>query len=179
MERASKTEEKSFSNKQVKNIFDIKKILIVVAVIATVILLIVFVCLYRHISKIAQPVEANGFKQVEDETLTKQSVEGDVTVFDQEGSSSEENTPVVEVSKKQNLEIEAKETVWVMVDIDGRTAYEGTLSKGSKKIWEADKSFTLKLGYVPGVKVFFNGEPVDVISGAVQDVNTVVLKKKQ
>jgi cytoskeletal protein RodZ len=182
MERASKAEEKSFSNfsnKQVKNIFDIKKILIVVTAIVPAVLLIVFVCLYRHISRIAQPGEANVFRQFEDESLTKQSVEGKVAVFEQEGSSSEENTPVVEVSTKQNLEVEAKETVWVMVDIDGRTAYEGTLSKGIKKIWEADKSFTLKLGYVPGVKVFFNGEPVDVISGAVQDVNTVVLNKKQ
>ncbi|MDR3196217.1 MAG: DUF4115 domain-containing protein [Endomicrobium sp.] len=84
----------------------------------------------------------------------------------------------VEVSAKQNLEIEAKETVWIRVDIDGKTAYEGTLSKGGKKMWEADKSVTLKVGYAPGVKVSFNGKLVDVVSGAVQDVNTVVLKKK-
>ncbi|MDR2251689.1 MAG: DUF4115 domain-containing protein [Endomicrobium sp.] len=45
-------------------------------------------------------------------------------------------------------------------------------------MWEADNSFTLKLGYAPGVKVFFNGESVDVVSGTVQDINTIVLKKK-
>jgi hypothetical protein len=44
-------------------------------------------------------------------------------------------------------------------------------------MWEADNSFTLKLGHAPGVKVFFNGESIDVASGAAQDVNTIVFKE--
>ncbi|MDR3306915.1 MAG: DUF4115 domain-containing protein [Endomicrobium sp.] len=177
IERASKSEDPSFSE-DCKNIFCTKKIFIVVAAIVAAALLIVFVCLYKYMSKIVQPVEVDGFKQVEDETLPKQTVENEVVVTEQDGSYSEENVQVVEVSAKQNLEIEAKETVWIRVDIDDKTAYEGTLSKGGKKMWEADKSVTLKVGYAPGVKVSFNGKLVDVVSGAVQDVNTVVLKKK-
>jgi hypothetical protein len=129
-------------------------------------------------SKIAQAVESDNFKQIECESLLKEKIEDDATVMEQDEPYSEEKIPNAEASTRQNLEIEAKETVWIKVDIDGKAVYEGTLLKGGKKMWEANNSFTLKLGYAPGVKVFFNGESVDVVSGAVQDVNTIILKKK-
>jgi hypothetical protein len=109
-------------------------------------------------SKIAQTIESDNFKQVEYESLQKQKIEDDVAVMEQDEPYSEEKGPDVEASIRQNLEIEAKETVWIKVDIDGKTVYEGTVLKVGKKMWEADNSFTLKVGYAPGVKVFFNGE---------------------
>ncbi|MDR2427625.1 MAG: DUF4115 domain-containing protein [Endomicrobium sp.] len=177
IERSPKSEEVSFCAVE-KNIFNTKKIFIVVVAIIAVALLIIFVCLYRNMSKIAQAVESDNFKQIECESLLKEKIEDDATVMEQDEPYSEEKIPNAEASTRQNLEIEAKETVWIKVDIDGKAVYEGTLLKGGKKMWEANNSFTLKLGYAPGVKVFFNGESVDVVSGAVQDVNTIILKKK-
>jgi cytoskeletal protein RodZ len=177
IERTPKLEEESFCAVE-KNTFNTKKIFIVVVAVIVIALLIIFVCLYRNMSKIAQTLESDNFKQVEYESLQKQKIEDDVAVMEQDEPYSEEKIPDVEASIKQNLEIEAKETVWIKVDIDGKTVYEGTLLKGGKKMWEADNSFTLKVGYAPGVKVFFNGESIDVVSGAAQDVNTIVLKKK-
>jgi len=173
IERSPKSEEVSFCAVE-KNIFNTKKIFIVVVAIIAVALLIIFVCLYRNMSKIAQAVESD----IEYESLQKQKIEENTTVMEQDEPYSEEKIPDAEVSTRQNLEIEAKETVWIKVDIDGKAVYEGTLLKGGKKMWEANNSFTLKLGYAPGVKVFFNGESVDVVSGAVQDVNTIILNKK-
>ncbi|MDR1434388.1 helix-turn-helix domain-containing protein [Candidatus Endomicrobiellum devescovinae] len=177
IERSPKSEEVSFCAVE-KNIFNTKKIFIVVVAIIAVALLIIFVCLYRNMSKIAQAVESDNFKQIECESLPKEKIEDDATVMEQDEPYSEEKIPNAEASTRQNLEIEAKETVWIKVDIDGKAVYEGTLLKGGKKMWEVNNSFTLKLGYAPGVKVFFNGESVDVVSGAVQDVNTIILKKK-
>jgi cytoskeletal protein RodZ len=79
---------------------------------------------------------------------------------------------------KQKLVIETIADVWIKIDSDGSTVFEGTVVKDSKKSWEADKCFELKIGYVPGVKIFFNGEQIDVVSGAVRDVNTVILERQ-
>ncbi|MDR1086651.1 MAG: DUF4115 domain-containing protein [Endomicrobium sp.] len=179
-EQASKLEKVSFPDtlvNQHKNSFYKKRILIAGLVIIFLVLLAAFIYLYINISKVVEPIETDSFKQVEVENEESVSREDNTVILEQEKSLIEENVPKTEIPAKQSLKIEAKENVWIRVDIDGRMAYEGTLSKGSRKIWEADKSFTLKLGYAPGVKVFFNDEDVDVVSGAVQDINTVVLKK--
>lgn len=80
--------------------------------------------------------------------------------------------------QKQTLVIDAVENVWVKVDGDGKEAFQGTMVKGTKKIWTAEKEFTVKVGYTPGVDVYFNGIEIDVDKGAVQDVNTLVLKRQ-
>ncbi len=91
--------------------------------------------------------------------------------------------PVAAVEKqqpvKQSLHIEAVENVWIKVDADGKEVFQGTLIKGSGRDWQSDDSFTVRIGYTPGIKMSFNGETVDVIKGSVQDVNTVVLKRHQ
>ncbi|MDR3125114.1 MAG: DUF4115 domain-containing protein [Endomicrobium sp.] len=79
-------------------------------------------------------------------------------------------------SNKQKIEIIAKENVWIRLDKDGKTVYEGILNKGQRKVWDANKKFMLKMGYAPGLKVFFNGQEVDVAKNSVQDVNTIVLE---
>ena len=82
------------------------------------------------------------------------------------------------VLQKQKLSIQAVSNVWIKVDGDNRGLYEGTLLKGEEKTWKADNVFNLRVGYTPGVKVFFNDEEVDVISGSVQDVNTIVFQRQ-
>ncbi len=79
---------------------------------------------------------------------------------------------------KQKLSVEAVADAWIKIYSDGSPVFEGTVVKDSKNSWEADKCFELKIGYVPGVKIFFNGEQVDVVSGAIRDVNTVILERQ-
>ncbi|MDR1695865.1 MAG: DUF4115 domain-containing protein [Endomicrobium sp.] len=82
------------------------------------------------------------------------------------------------VPSRQKLLVRAVENVWIKVDSDTRGLYEGTLLKGEERTWQTNNGFNLKIGYTPGVKVFFNDEEVDVISGSVQDVNTLALKRQ-
>lgn len=81
-------------------------------------------------------------------------------------------------NEKQDLEIVAVENVWIKVEGDGRELFQGTIVKGTKKTWKANDDFVVKIGYTPGVDVFFNGTEVDIDKGAVQDVNTLVLKRQ-
>ncbi|MCL2144211.1 MAG: DUF4115 domain-containing protein [Endomicrobia bacterium] len=85
---------------------------------------------------------------------------------------------VKQQNDKQELEIIAIENVWIRVEGDGREFFQGTIVKGTKKTWKANDEFNVKIGYTPGVDVFFNGIKIDVDAGAVQDVNTVVLKRQ-
>jgi hypothetical protein len=79
---------------------------------------------------------------------------------------------------KQKLSIEATSDVWLKVEADNKNVFEGTIVSGTRKSWDTNTIFTLKIGYAPGIKVFFNGKPIDVVSTAVDDVNTVILKKQ-
>ncbi|MCL2335123.1 MAG: DUF4115 domain-containing protein, partial [Endomicrobia bacterium] len=65
--------------------------------------------------------------------------------------------------EKPKLAIEAVENVWIKVEVDNREVFQGTVIKGDKKEWLADLQFNLKIGYTPGIKVFFDNEPVDVV----------------
>ena len=84
-------------------------------------------------------------------------------------------TPIAE---KQKLTIEATQGVWLKIDADGKEVFEGIMRAGDKQDWTADNKFNIRIGYTPGVNVFFNGNQVDVQKGAIQDVNTVILKKQ-
>jgi cytoskeletal protein RodZ len=144
---------------------DIKKLLIGVTSVIVVALFLFFIYMQKHISNIPS------FGEI---PLQNDRV-NDQNEFEKE--VSQESSLVADI--KQKLDVEAKSTVWIKVDCDNVTVYEGIITKGNKKSWEADKSFTLKIGYVPGVKVIFNGDKVDVLTGAVRDVNTIVLKRQQ
>jgi cytoskeletal protein RodZ len=81
-------------------------------------------------------------------------------------------------NSKQKLVVKAVADTWIKIDSDGSPVFEGIVVKGSKNSWEADECFELKIGYVPGVKIFFNGEQVDIVSGAVRSVNTIILERQ-
>lgn len=96
-------------------------------------------------------------------------------------SASSENSSAALKSQpeKQELVIDAVENVWIMVEGDGKEVFQGTMIKGTKKSWKANDEFVVKIGYTPGVAVFFNGAAIDVDKDAVQDVNTLVLKRQR
>jgi cytoskeletal protein RodZ len=184
-----------------KNSNDIKKVLIILGILLAVILVVLIIFFYKKALNI-DPEYKNfeAVKSVEDRDTVydkgeKLSVDQakDYVVRVEEGKSKKEcrqkheiDTMLVEnrqqiensasPNKQQEIEIIANETVWIRLNKDGRTIYEGNLDKGQRKVWEADKSFTLKVGYAPGLKVFFNGQEIDIVKNAVQDVNTVVLE---
>lgn len=149
---------------------NIKKLLIGFTSVIVVALFLFFIYMQKHISNVPSSAEIIEEIQLQNNKISDQNeVKKNLL---QEGKK-----PVANI--KQKLDVEAKSTVWLKVNCGNVTVYEGIVTKGNKKSWEADESFTLTVGYAPGVNVFFNGDKVDVLRGAVQDVNTIVLKKQQ
>ncbi|MDR3256734.1 MAG: DUF4115 domain-containing protein [Endomicrobium sp.] len=178
LEKESVEKEKSLTagNEFIKKLFQkgkvsVKKLLIMFTIV--VVLLVLFLYINKNMStnvsssiETLQQTEMSELKVLDDKNTTEETV---VVVKEEKNK--------VPINTKQELVVEALSNVWIKINSDGRTIFEGTVFKDNKKSWKANKSFTLKTGYAPGLKVFFNGNQVDIVSGAVQDVNTIVLKK--
>jgi cytoskeletal protein RodZ len=149
-----------------KNSDDIKKVLIVLGILLTVILIILIMFFNKKVVSIDN--ESKNFESLKSVEVIQNEKDEKLPINQAENSISS--------NKQQEIEIAANETVWIKLDKDGKTVYEGNLNKGQKKIWRANESFRLKTGYASGIKVFFNGQEIDVAKNAVQDVNTIVLK---
>jgi cytoskeletal protein RodZ len=59
------------------------------------------------------------------------------------------------------LLLEAVEPSWVEVMIDNNTSREALLQPGEKIRWEAQERFLLTLGNAGGIKVIYNGQPLE------------------
>jgi cytoskeletal protein RodZ len=79
---------------------------------------------------------------------------------------------------KQRLYIKALANTWIKIVADNRNVFDGTITKYFE--CKADNDFTIKIGNVDTVKVYFNGTLVDITSGTVSKnkVRTIKLSKK-
>lgn len=77
--------------------------------------------------------------------------------------------------KRLRLSVKITETSWVKILADNEVLFEGTLLEGSEKAWSARERFYLVVGYAPGVQAMLNGKKIDVMKGARQDINQLLL----
>jgi cytoskeletal protein RodZ len=54
------------------------------------------------------------------------------------------------------VEIKVKDDCWVKVIADGKTQFEGMLTRGNHRIWQADRALTVRAGNAGGVYVAVN-----------------------
>ncbi|MBD2035735.1 helix-turn-helix domain-containing protein [Leptolyngbya sp. FACHB-321] len=80
--------------------------------------------------------------------------------------------PTVVSPKSVRIGLTMTSQSWVRIVVDGKTDFEGVLSEGTQRAWEADKQLVLRAGNAGGVMVSLNeglpkplGEP-----GAVEEV---------
>jgi hypothetical protein len=76
--------------------------------------------------------------------------------------------PLVKPAVKRGLSIHLTEASWLRVDVDGVTAYEGTLPAGAAKSF-LGKSAVVRVGNAGGVQIAVNGKAVGPL-GASGDV---------
>jgi hypothetical protein len=55
--------------------------------------------------------------------------------------------------------LQATALVWTRIGVDGRTAYEGTLTAGSRRTFTGRRVIDLHLGNAGGVQLTVNGTP--------------------
>lgn len=70
------------------------------------------------------------------------------------------------------LEAQAAESVWLRVSADGEMIFMGILSAGQSRSWQAKDSFQVKIGYIPGIRLKLNNQPVDLsrLTGEVAEI---------
>jgi cytoskeletal protein RodZ len=83
-------------------------------------------------------------------------------------SSRGQNKP----DKPVVVNITVKDETWVMVTVDGKKDFEGTLTKGTHRTWAADQQLTILTGNAGGVMVAFKDEKAKQLGkpGQVQKV---------
>ena len=71
-----------------------------------------------------------------------------------------------------NVKMVAKEDSWVRIVVDGKTEYEGILTKGSEQEWTAKKELTIRAGNAGGLLISVNENAPKQIgeSGQVEEV---------
>ncbi|MDD5687673.1 MAG: DUF4115 domain-containing protein [Elusimicrobia bacterium] len=75
-----------------------------------------------------------------------------------------EKTETVEQQavKKNQLEIRTSENVWIRVRDGENPVFEGIMPPNTVKIFESSERFSLRIGNMVGIAVFFNGAPVEL-----------------
>lgn len=72
--------------------------------------------------------------------------------------------------------IDLQERCWLKVMVDGKSAFEGTLPKGTKRQWTGDRQVTIRAGNAGGVAISFNNEQQKVLGapGQVEEITYTV-----
>jgi eukaryotic-like serine/threonine-protein kinase len=65
----------------------------------------------------------------------------------------------VAAAPQVTVTLQAKALVWTRIGVDGRTAYEGTLTAGSRRTFTGRRVIDLHLGNAGGVQLTVNGTP--------------------
>ena len=63
-------------------------------------------------------------------------------------------------SHRQTLEVHAHDTTWLRVITDGTRSQELLMKPGDSAQWEAEHSFSLKIGNAGGITVLLNGKDI-------------------
>ncbi|NJM57935.1 MAG: helix-turn-helix domain-containing protein [Synechococcales cyanobacterium RU_4_20] len=72
-------------------------------------------------------------------------------------------TPILDDAKKPTKPVQVSLTLtsqsWLRVMVDGKQAYEGVLSEGDQRSWEANEAVNVRAGNAGGVMVQVNNKP--------------------
>ncbi len=82
-------------------------------------------------------------------------------------------TPTTSADSKVEVGIELQDKSWVRVKVDGKTEFEGELSKGHKQTWTGTKEVVIRSGNAGAVLVSVN-KKLPVPMGANQDVKQII-----
>ncbi len=136
----------------------------------------------RSIAQIIQPT--NNLQVIQIETDSKPDSETNKPtppqVTDNSKPTTQTNPPPTAVTQKPpaekpksvTVEVKIEDQSWIRVVVDGKTEFEGIVSKGTQKTWVANQQLTIRAGNAGGVLVSFNEEEAKHLGqrGQVQEV---------
>lgn len=66
-------------------------------------------------------------------------------------------------NKPVNVGIVMQGQSWLLITVDGQTAFEGVLEEGKKLAWSADKQISVRAGNASSVALSYNNQPIKVL----------------
>ncbi|MBF2067374.1 MAG: helix-turn-helix domain-containing protein [Calothrix sp. C42_A2020_038] len=81
-------------------------------------------------------------------------------------------SPISQVPEGVEVGIEVQDSSWIRVKVDGKTDFEGTLKKGDKKTWTAQKEVVIRSGNAGAILVSPNKQPATAMGteGSVKEI---------
>jgi cytoskeleton protein RodZ len=76
--------------------------------------------------------------------------------------SLEKPSDVTPTTEKHQLTVEASHKTWVQVTTDDKNTVNAMLEPGDKREWEAEKTMRIVVGNAGGVRMKWDGRPVDL-----------------
>lgn len=83
--------------------------------------------------------------------------------------------PVSSREEQLLLNVQSVGNVWIRVTSDANLSYEGFISSGASRSWEAKNEFKIRVGNVNSVKISLNGYPISAAKGAQKGINELIL----
>lgn len=99
------------------------------------------------------------------------------TMMEEEVPPEDRPAPPVSAQRDLTLVIEALEESWIVANIDGQGIKEVLLRPGEKVRWSAQERFVLTIGNAGGVRLVYNGEPLEILGESGKVVRNVVLSR--
>jgi len=82
-----------------------------------------------------------------------------------------------DIAQEISMVAEIKDKTWLRVVGDDVVSFEGILLPGENRRWVAENGINVRIGNVEGVRLYVNGEKVDIISGNSGLVNELVFAR--
>lgn len=146
-------------------------------------ILLVFVSV-RAIANSVQP--SNNLQVIQIETESKPKIKPtppgkSVSPTKPPASKTVANKPTTEKTPSVTVEIKLEDQSWLKVVVDGKTEFEGIVSKGTEKTWVANQQLTIRAGNAGAVLVAYNQQKAKQLGklGQVQEVTYTTNKKKE
>jgi hypothetical protein len=98
--------------------------------------------------------------------------QGSLVAQASDGNAQKENSNQKNKHQPVAVSVVVQEDSWVSITIDGKMAFEGTLTQGTEKTWEAQKQLVFLAGNAGGILIAFNnGQTMQLGKpGAVEEV---------
>lgn len=94
------------------------------------------------------------------------------------GSQGGGSANAVERARNVRIQVRVLERSWIRALADGDEVFSGILEAGATEVLRADRRLDLRLGNVPGVRLFVDGEPVGTGGGSPQDLSFALRQGK-
>lgn len=126
------------------------------------------------------PAENNELEANSEEDISaEEDLNSEENIISNQNSGAEENVQVNADQIDNTVKIEADDTVWITVDLDGENAFSGILEAGDVEEFEIDNRFYIKIGNGSAITASINGQEYGPWAGNGEIAETEIIIEEE